>query len=79
MIWISFGPNHLRAVWRLSLGLGVIPAVAVFVWRLSMQEPARFRKDSMKHARIPYRLVLKRYGPNLAAISFTWFLYDFIV
>ena len=24
----SFGPNHLRAVWCLSLGLGVIPVLA---------------------------------------------------
>ena len=44
-----------------------------------MDEPARYRKDSMKHARIPYLLVLRRYGGRLAAISFTWFLYDFIV
>lgn len=68
----SFGDNHLRAVWRLSLGLGVIPAVAVFVWRLSIDEPERFKKDSMKTARIPYLLILRRYGGRLAAISFTW-------
>jgi hypothetical protein len=33
LLWI-FGMNHLRAVWRVSLGLGVIPALAVLVWRL---------------------------------------------
>ncbi len=33
---LRFGENHLRAVWRLSLGLGVVPAAAVFIWRLSM-------------------------------------------
>ncbi|KXN88499.1 hypothetical protein AN958_07165 [Leucoagaricus sp. SymC.cos] len=37
------------------------------------------RKDSMKNARIPYLLILKRYWVSLLAISFTWFLYDFIV
>ncbi|TFK75122.1 MFS Git1p-related glycerophosphoinositol and glycerophosphocholine permease [Pluteus cervinus] len=78
LLWI-FGENHLRAVWRVSLGLGVFPALAVFIWRLNMDEPARFKKDSMKRARIPYLLVLKRYGGSLAAISFSWFLYDFIV
>ncbi|PFH52919.1 hypothetical protein AMATHDRAFT_1657 [Amanita thiersii Skay4041] len=78
LFWI-FGNNHLRAVWRLSLGLGVVPALAVFLWRLNMEEPARYRKDSMKRARIPYWLVLRRYGVSLAALSFTWFLYDFIV
>ncbi|KAL0954582.1 hypothetical protein HGRIS_003542 [Hohenbuehelia grisea] len=78
LVWI-FGEHHLRAVWRLSLGLGVIPALAVLIWRLNMDEPAHYRKNSMKHAKIPYLLVLKRYGGSLAAVSFTWFLYDFIV
>jgi len=77
LFWI-FGDNHLRAVWRISLGLGVVPALAVFIWRLNMEEPVRFRKDSMKHARIPYLLILRRYGVRLAAISCTWFIYDFI-
>ncbi|KAG6820939.1 hypothetical protein H0H93_009175 [Arthromyces matolae] len=77
LFWI-FGENHLRAVWRLSLGLGVVPALLVFLWRLNMEEPERFRKDSMKRGRIPYILVLKRYWVRLAAISLTWFIYDFI-
>ncbi|EDR09972.1 MFS Git1p-related glycerophosphoinositol and glycerophosphocholine permease [Laccaria bicolor S238N-H82] len=77
LFWI-FGEHHLRAVWRLSLGLGVVPALAVFIWRLSMEEPTRYQKDSMQHAKIPYRLVFKRYGGSLAAISATWFLYDII-
>ncbi|KAE9401540.1 MFS Git1p-related glycerophosphoinositol and glycerophosphocholine permease [Gymnopus androsaceus JB14] len=75
----SFGEHHLRAVWRMSLGLGFFPAMAVFVWRIGMREPERFQKDSMKHAKIPYRLVIRRYWKSLAAVSFTWFLYDFIV
>ncbi|KAA1478521.1 MFS Git1p-related glycerophosphoinositol and glycerophosphocholine permease [Dentipellis sp. KUC8613] len=77
LFWI-FGEHHLRAVWRLSLGLGFFPAVAVFIWRLSMEEPTRFKKDSMKNAKVPYVLIIKRYWRNLLAISFTWFLYDFI-
>ncbi|KDR66707.1 hypothetical protein GALMADRAFT_232343 [Galerina marginata CBS 339.88] len=77
LFWI-FGNDHLRAIWRLSLGLGVVPALGVFLWRLSMDEPTRYKKDSMKYARIPYMLVLRRYGGRLAAISFIWFLYDFI-
>jgi MFS family permease len=77
LFWI-FGDNHLRAVWRLSLGLGFVPAAAVFLWRLNMEEPERFRKDSMKNARIPYLLIFRRYGTRLVAISITWFLYDFI-
>ncbi|KAF8632225.1 hypothetical protein AX15_001982 [Amanita polypyramis BW_CC] len=78
LYWI-FGPHHLRAVWRLSLGLGVFPALSVFLWRLNMDEPARFRKDSMKSVRIPYLLVIRRYGVSMAALAFAWFVYDFIV
>jgi len=75
--WI-FGDDHLRAVWRVSVGLGIIPAAAVFLWRLRMDEPTRYKKDSMKNAKIPYRLIIKRYWVGLAALSLTWFIYDFI-
>jgi MFS family permease len=78
LYWI-FGPNHLRAVWRLSLGLGIVPALLVFLWRLNMDEPVRFRKDSMKRARIPYLLVLRKYGVSMVALATSWFIYDFIV
>jgi len=77
LFWI-FGNDHLRAVWRLSLGLGMVPALAVFIWRLNMDEPARYKTESMKHTRIPYHLVIRRYWRSLAAISFIWFLYDMI-
>ncbi|KAH9046851.1 MFS Git1p-related glycerophosphoinositol and glycerophosphocholine permease [Lactarius hengduanensis] len=77
LFWI-FGNDHLRAVWRLSLGLGVIPALAVLVWRLNMQNPTHYKKNSMRDTRIPYWLVLKRYWVSLTAISLTWFIYDFI-
>ncbi|KAH9917111.1 metabolite transporter [Epithele typhae] len=75
---LIFGENHLRAVWRISLGLGFIPAMCVFLWRLRMEEPTRFKKDSMRNAKVPYMLILKRYWASLAAISATWFIYDFI-
>ncbi|KNZ72939.1 putative metabolite transport protein, partial [Termitomyces sp. J132] len=78
LFWI-FGNDHLRAVWRISLGLGMVPALGVFLWRLNMDEPLRFKKDSMKYTKIPYLLVLKRYWRSLAAISFVWFLYDMVV
>jgi MFS family permease len=31
-----FGEDHLRVCWRMSLGLGCVPAAAVFIWRLRM-------------------------------------------
>lgn len=70
----SCGPNHLRAAWRLSLGLGFFPAIAVFAWRWNMEEPELYRKSSMKAVKIPYMLVLRKYGVRLAAISFTWYV-----
>ncbi|KAG6882740.1 hypothetical protein C0995_013900 [Termitomyces sp. Mi166 len=78
LFWI-FGDDHLRVVWRLSLGLGIVPALFVFLWRLNMDEPLRYKRDSMKFTRIPYLLVLRRYWRSLAAISFVWFLYDMVV
>ncbi|KAF9223445.1 MFS general substrate transporter [Gyrodon lividus] len=77
LYWI-FGDNHLRAVWRLSLGLGVIPAVAVFFWRLRMTEPPSYKKNSMKSVQIPYWLIIKRYWKGLFGLSLAWFIYDFI-
>lgn len=77
LVWI-FGEDHLRAVWRLSLGLGMVPAIGVLLWRLRMQEPTRYRKDSMVRSKTPYWLVIRRYWKSLAAISVVWFIYDFI-
>ncbi|KAI0783689.1 major facilitator superfamily domain-containing protein [Abortiporus biennis] len=77
LFWI-LGENHLRAVWRLSLGLAFVPAMAVFIWRLRMEEPIRFKKDCMVRGRTPYWLIFKRYWPSLTGICINWFLYDFI-
>lgn len=74
-----FGEGHLNAVWRGSLGLGVFPALAVFLWRLRMAEPTLYKKDSMKHVKkIPYLLIIRRYWLRLSIICITWFIYDFI-
>ncbi|KAL4252261.1 major facilitator superfamily protein [Abortiporus biennis] len=77
LFWI-FGDNHLRAVWRLSVGIAVVPAMAVFIWRLKMEEPTRFKKDSMVRGRTPYWLIFKRYWPSLVGICINWFVYCFI-
>ncbi|PVF97948.1 MFS general substrate transporter [Serendipita vermifera] len=77
LYWI-FRDNHLRAIWRISLGLGFIPAMAVFLWRLKMENPEAYKRSSMKHAKIPYLLILRRYWRSLTAVSLAWFLYDFI-
>lgn len=37
LLWI-FGMNHLNAVWRITLGLGVVPPLFLLYFRLKMRE-----------------------------------------
>jgi MFS family permease len=69
--------DHLRAAWRISLGLGVVFPLLVFWLRIKLQEPEEFKKESMKYVKIPYWLVIKYYWPRLLAVSAIWFIYDF--
>ncbi|EHK98943.1 putative metabolite transport protein [Glarea lozoyensis 74030] len=75
--FVPYFDNHLRAVWRISLGLGVVPPLVLLWLRLKLKEPEEFKKESMKNAKIPYGLVLKYYGPRLFVVSLIWFIYDF--
>ncbi|GFZ45318.1 Probable metabolite transport protein [Saitozyma sp. JCM 24511] len=77
LLWI-FGMNHLNAVWRITLGLGVVPPMFLMYFRLKMHEPEVYKKGTMRNARIPYWLIIKRYWVKLAAVSITWFIYDWI-
>jgi MFS family permease len=36
--------KHLRAAWRISLGLGVLPPMILFWLRLKLKEPEEFKK-----------------------------------
>lgn len=51
--------DHLRLVWRLSLGLGVIPPLSLLYLRLKLQEPEEFKRETMKNTKTPWMLVLK--------------------
>lgn len=75
-LWI-FGMNHLTAVWRLTLGLGVIPPLVLFFFRLGMAELEAFKKFNMKKATFPIWLCIKFYWFRLLVISLLWFLYNF--
>ena len=44
--------------------------------RFFVEEPEEFQKHSMKHAKTPYRLVLRFYGFRLLVVSLIWFIYD---
>ncbi|OAA68033.1 major facilitator superfamily transporter phospholipid transporter [Niveomyces insectorum RCEF 264] len=70
--------GHLSTQWRTSLGIGCVFPLVLFVMRLFVREPEEFQRNSMRHARTPYWLVLKFYGPRLVVVSLIWFIYDFL-
>ncbi|OBT45912.1 hypothetical protein VE00_04207 [Pseudogymnoascus sp. WSF 3629] len=74
---LIFTESHLRATWRVALGLGVIPPIVLLLMRLRLQEPEQYKRESMKHVKIPYGLVLKYYWFRLFVVGLIWFLYDF--
>ncbi|CAK7220434.1 glycerophosphoinositol permease [Sporothrix bragantina] len=70
--------EHLSTQWRVSLGIGCVFPLVLFVMRLFVKENQEFNKNSMRGARTPYWLVLKFYGPRLVVVSLIWFIYDFL-
>ena len=56
---LIFSENHLRAVWRISLGLGVIPPLSLLYLRLKLQEPEEFKRETMKDTKVPWGLVIR--------------------
>ena len=77
ILLLIFGMGQLDWVWRLSLGLGAIPPLAVFFFRMGMQEPEHFQKGAIKK-NIPWLLIIKRYWLRLTAVSLAWFCYDYV-
>lgn len=75
---LIFGQNHLRVVWRMTIGLGVVIPSTLFYFRVKMTEPKAYQQaGARKASTIPYWLVIKRYWVRLIAISVIWFIYDF--
>lgn len=54
---LIFTEDHLRAAWRLSLGLGVIPPLSLLYLRLKLREPEEFDRERM-HV-FPVMLILR--------------------
>lgn len=74
---LIFTENHLRAAWRVALGLGVIPPLSLFYLRLKLQEPEEFNRERMH--KYPVWLIVKFYWKRLTVVSLVWFLYNFSV
>lgn len=71
--------NHLRLVWRLSIGLVIVPCLFVLPFRMVVKQPKLYVNGAMKPKKTPYWLVIKFYWFRLTSISVLWFIYDFIV
>lgn len=54
---LIFTEDHLRAAWRVMLGLGVIPPLSLFYLRLKLKEPEEFNRERMY--KYPIRLIVK--------------------
>ncbi len=68
--------GYLGTQWRTSLAIGCVFPIVIFVMRLYVREPEEFTRNSMRHVRTPYGLVLRFYGLRLLAVSLIWFIYD---
>ncbi|KAG1296093.1 hypothetical protein G6F66_003763 [Rhizopus arrhizus] len=77
VILLAIFKDNLEPVWRLCLGLGVVPPLSVLYFRLKMADSERYRQSAMKK-RVPYWLIIKRYWFRLLVASGLWFIYDFI-
>jgi uncharacterized membrane protein YccF (DUF307 family) len=54
---LIFTEDHLRACWRVALGLGVIPPMSLMYLRLKMNEPEEFNRERMH--KFPIWLIIK--------------------
>lgn len=65
---LIFTENHLRAAWRVMLGLGVIPPLSLFYLRFKLKEPEEFNRERMH--KYPVWLIVKCVGSILEALFF---------
>ena len=75
IVTLACTENHLRAAWRICLGLAVIPPLSLLYLRFKLKEPESFARNKM--TRYPYWLIIKFYGFRLCVVSLIWFIYDF--
>jgi MFS family permease len=54
---LIFTENHLRAAWRVALGLGIIPPLSLLYLRLKLNEPEEFNRERMH--KFPVWLIIK--------------------
>ncbi|PYI17390.1 MFS general substrate transporter [Aspergillus japonicus CBS 114.51] len=75
IVVLACGENHLRAAWRICLGLGVIPPLSLIYLRMKLKEPTEYTREKMH--KFPIWLIVKFYWKRWCAVSLIWFMYDF--
>lgn len=73
---LIFTDNHLRAAWRVALGLAVVPPLSLLWLRIKLKEPEEFNRQRM--TKYPYWFIIKFYWFRLLVVSIIWFIYDFL-
>ncbi|PWY67639.1 MFS general substrate transporter [Aspergillus sclerotioniger CBS 115572] len=75
IVVLACGENHLRAAWRICLGLGVIPPLSLIYLRMKLKEPAEYSREKMH--KFPAWLIIKFYWQRWCVVALIWFIYDF--
>lgn len=72
--------NNLLIAFHAMYSISIFLPLGVILLRLRMRDAALFRKSNFKNSRerIPYLMILRRYGWRLLGTSSAFFLYDFI-
>ena len=81
LLWI-FTERHLRALWRVAIGIGALLPTVLFFIRLKMGNSKSFEKLHMKKVKYrdyPWWLIVKFYWFRLTIVSLIWFIYNFSV
>lgn len=72
--------HGFAGAWRICLGIGLVPPLAVFFFRLRMLNSTAYRNNAMKGSQLSLRvfyLAGKRYWRRIVGTCLCWFLYDF--
>ncbi|KAK6701047.1 hypothetical protein SNK04_010980 [Fusarium graminearum] len=78
LLCVNQRTDRYELVWRLSFGLGAIPPLTIFWFRLRMRMSTAYRKSAMRKQKTPYTLIFKKYWRRIFGAAFSWFLYNWI-
>ncbi|RDW67078.1 hypothetical protein BP5796_09827 [Coleophoma crateriformis] len=76
IVVIATTENHLRAAWRICLGIAAVLPIFLLIARTKIQEPEEYNRAKM--AKYPYGLILRYYWFRLLTVCVIWFIYDML-